>query len=605
MKREGVMPTWRRLKRFVREHIKSSLLAPLVYSEWVKRYDTLNNDQRKDIRAHLKKLPFQPLISVIMPVYNVEEKWLRLAIDSLIAQLYTNWELCIADDCSPSEHIRQVLDEYQALDPRIKVAYRKENGHISAASNSALELASGDYLALMDHDDILPEHAFYYIAYTLNQQPQAKLLYSDEDKIDEAGKRYGAYFKSDWNPDLFFGQNMFSHLGVYQHELVKKVGGFRLGYEGSQDYDLALRCYAELNDDEVAHIPRVLYHWRAIQGSTALDVGEKDYTVDAARRALESYFNSQNTRVTFREAKVPCFHTVNYELPSKKTKASIIINFNGDDIGRLAAAITSITDKTDCQNYEIIVAYRKKSCESVLQDFDRIIDRAVNRSIISFVDVSAGSNAAVKACQGEIIAFVSEQVEAINDRWLTEMASHAMRDEVGAVGAKLYSPKNIVLHGGFLLSTGNDGSVITEHLFHGIHKDDSGYYGRGVLAQQVSAVSSTCMVIRKELFLQCGGFDELNCPGPLKNIDLCLRLREQGKRIIFTPDAELYYHQAINSSEGDAFQQVIFSGPEADYLLARYGAEFKEDPFYSPNLHLLSANFSLASFPRITDPWLE
>lgn len=230
-----------------------------------------------------------------------------------------------------------------------------------------------------------------------------------------------------------------------------------------------------------------------------------------------------------------CFHTVNYELPNKKPKVSIIINFNGDDIDRLTAAITSITDKTDYQDYEIIVAYKKESCELILQDFDCTIGHTINTDVINFIDISTdsnsspASNAAVEACQGEIIAFVSEQVEVINSHWLTEMTGHAMRDEVGAIGAKLYSPKNIVLHGGFLLNAGNDGNVLAEHLFHGIHRDDSGYYGRGVLAQQVSAVSSACMVIRKELFLQCRGFDELNCPGLLKDIDLCLKLRKKVK----------------------------------------------------------------------------
>ena len=249
------------------------------YAEWVRLYDTIDDDDRRAITAAVGDMTNWPLISVVMPVYNTPEAYLRAAIDSVRQQLYPNWELCIADDASTAPHVRSVIEHYRASDPRIKVCYRSENGHISAASNSALALATGGFIALLDHDDVLPEYALYMVAATLNSDPEVDLIYSDEDKIDENGQRFDPHFKSDWNPDLMLSQNMFCHLGIYRRSLIEKIGGFRLGYEGSQDYDLILRAQSLTTPNRIHHIPHILYHWRAIPGSMALASEEKDYPV--------------------------------------------------------------------------------------------------------------------------------------------------------------------------------------------------------------------------------------------------------------------------------------------------------------------------------------
>jgi glycosyltransferase involved in cell wall biosynthesis len=238
------------------------------YAEWVRRYDTRNVADRANMRAHQANFAHKPLISVLMPTYNPRADWLVEAIESVRKQIYPHWQLCIADDASSDPTIRPILERYASQDSRIKIVIRSQNGHISAASNSALELVTSEWVALLDHDDILPDHALFWVAYTINAQPDVRLIYSDEDKIDETGRRFDPYFKSDWNPDLFYSHNMFCHLGVYQTALIRAVGHFRMGFEGAQDYDLALRCIEKVDAKQISHIPRVLYQWRAHAEST-------------------------------------------------------------------------------------------------------------------------------------------------------------------------------------------------------------------------------------------------------------------------------------------------------------------------------------------------
>src|SRR5262249_28947119 len=258
---------------------------PGVYRAWVSTYDTLTAEDIAAMHSMAARFPLQPLISILTPVYNTPRSLLCATIDSVRAQTYGNWELCLVDDRSDQPHVREVLKHYSRMDHRIKVTYRNENGHISRASNSALALASGSWIALLDHDDLLPRHALFCVVDALNQNPNAKLIYSDEDKIDRHGRRQSPYFKPDWNPDLFLSHNMISPVGVYRTDLVRELGGFRPGLEGSQDYDLALRYIEHIDPADIFHIPHVLYHWRMLPGSTSLNYGEKPYAQAAAARA--------------------------------------------------------------------------------------------------------------------------------------------------------------------------------------------------------------------------------------------------------------------------------------------------------------------------------
>jgi O-antigen biosynthesis protein len=280
------------------------------YADWISRYDSLGDDDREAIAVGLRGMANPPLISVIMPVYETPEPYLRAAIESVRQQLYPNWELCIADNASPSPHVRQVLEEFRRTDPRIKICYRSENGHISASSNSALGLAEGQFVALVDSDDILPEHALYVVAASIAAQPDLDLIYSDEDKITIEGRRFDPYFKPDWSPDLLLSQNVFSHLGVYRRRLVEEVGGFRLGYEGSQDYDLVLRASIRTSPDRILHLPYILYHWRAIPSSTAFNADAKPYALQAARKAIADHLAKFGLIADVLPSRHPAFHRV-------------------------------------------------------------------------------------------------------------------------------------------------------------------------------------------------------------------------------------------------------------------------------------------------------
>jgi O-antigen biosynthesis protein len=276
--------------------------------------DKLTDENRRDIKQQISQFPYKPLISIVMPVYNVDEKWLRFCIESVTNQLYENWEFCIADDCSPDPHIRKILDEYAAKDSRFKIVFRLENGHISAASNSALELTTGEFTALLDHDDELTEDALFEVIKQLNQTPKADFIYSNQDKIDDQQHRTDPVFKPKWNEQLFYSMNYLNHLSVYRTKILRKIGGFRIGFEGSQDYDLALRFIEQIDEKNIFHIPKILYHWRAISGSLALGSNEKSYAHEIARNALREHFRRKNVNATIEQG-FANYHRVVYDLP--------------------------------------------------------------------------------------------------------------------------------------------------------------------------------------------------------------------------------------------------------------------------------------------------
>jgi O-antigen biosynthesis protein len=287
--------------------------------------DKLDDENRREIYRQILQFRYKPLISIVMPVYNVDEKWLRLCIESVTNQLYENWEFCIADDCSPSPHISRILEEYKAKDSRFKIVFRPENGHISKASNSALEIAKGEFTALLDHDDEFSENALFEVIKQLNATPNADLIYSNQDKIDESGKRSEPIFKPQWNPQLFYSMNYLNHLSVYRTDILHKIGGFRIGFEGSQDYDLAFRFIEEIDEKNIRHIPKILYHWRAISGSLALDSAEKSYAHKAARKALHEHFERKNLKVTIQKG-FANYHRVIYDLPENISFDVILTN---------------------------------------------------------------------------------------------------------------------------------------------------------------------------------------------------------------------------------------------------------------------------------------
>ena len=461
------------------------------YQCWFQQYYRIGSAEQRNIRKHIKKFSFTPKISVIMPTYNTSEKFLRAAIESVIQQLYQNWELCIADDASTHANIRDILTEYQKKDPRIKLVFRDTNGHISAASNSALSLVTGKFTALLDHDDELLPDSLYRVVEDLNHYPDSDIIYTDEDKIDEYGHQFAPHFKSDWNPELLYSVNYICHLVIYRTSLLRSVDGFRVGLEGSQDYDLILRCAKKTT--KIRHLPYILYHWRAIQGSTALSLDEKQYATKAGIKALSDHFD---TEFAVEMAHIPTTYRIHYPIPLPVPKVLLIIQSTTQDY------VARIHKKTTYKNYEIILV-------NTLQE----------------------RHHAIQATDALLVGFLHQDIEVISEDWLEEMVSYAIRTDIGAVGAKLLYPDNRIQHGGIILG-------LSEYSHHYCSIDNNGYFGRLSFPQTLSAVSSACLVVRRSVYEEVRWQDE-------NDIDFCLRITQAGYRNVWTPYAMLYLSSEV------------------------------------------------------------
>jgi glycosyltransferase involved in cell wall biosynthesis len=563
------------------------------YSEWIRRYDSLDDEQRAAIRQRIATMPERPLISVVIPVYNPKQEWLKEAIESVHNQLYSNWELCIAGDISTDPAIHILLEQAAREDARIKVVFREQNGNIVATSNSALKLATGEWVALLDQNDRLPEHALYCVARSAIANPSARLIYSDEDKIDASGRRHDPYFKCEWNIDLFYSRNFFSHLGVYQKSLLDEVGGFRLGVEGAQDYDLALRCIEQVGADAVQHIPRVLYHWR-VHGDSAIAVeGAKSSAALAGERALNEHFARQGVAATAEwTGRGYCAH---YALPATLPLVSLIIpTRNGLNLMR--QCIDSIIGKTTYSNYEIIIVDNGSDDPEALRYFELLAREARIRVLRddSPFNYSALNNSAVAHARGELVGLVNNDIEVTSSGWLSEMVSIALQSGVGAVGAKLYYPDDTLQHGGVVLGIGGTAG----HANKFAPRPAYGYFGRTGLIGSFSAVTAACLVVRKSVYLEVGGLNEKDLTIALNDVDFCLRIREAGYRNVWTPYAELYHHESATRGYEDNAQRRVRFLTEIAYMRQRWADMFARDPAYSPNLTLDHEDFSLAWPPR-------
>ncbi len=551
----------------------------------------LSNEKEKfnEIINDLQEFKYQPTISIVVPVYNTDKELLEACIESVRAQSYTHWQLCLADDCSPKKHVRKVLQRYQALDSRIQVVFREKNGHISAASNSALEVAQGEWTALLDHDDELHQHALYHVVKTINQQPDVALIYSDEDKIDEQGQRQDPHFKSDWNLDLLYSQNYVSHLGVYKTAIIKKIGGFRLGYEGSQDYDLLLRYSREIEHANIAHIPKVLYHWRAVEGSTAMGAGEKSYTTDAGIKALQDHFKALNQNVTVEKGKHDNIYKVNWPIKDSPLISLIIPTYNGHVITK--QAIDSILEKSTYRNFEVILVDNNSNDPESLAYFDEIAQHeqvTLLRYPYPF-NYSAINNFAAQHAKGEVLGLINNDIEVITPEWLEEMASHALRPDIGCVGAMLYYPNNTIQHAGVIIGLGG----VAGHSHKHFPKEHPGYFHRLQNVQNLSAVTAACLLIRKSVFEEVNGLNEKDLTIAFNDVDFCLKVQSAGYRNLWTPHAELYHHESISRGAEDNPEKIKRFNSEMDYMKKTWRTIEKPDCCYSVNLTLAREDFSI------------
>lgn len=560
------------------------------YADWIERVEQPRLPDTAAQLAEIARWRWQPLMSIIVPTYNTDQALLRACLDSVLAQGYANWELCIADDASTRPEVHAILAEYASRDERVKVTYRRANGHIVEASNSALALANGEFVVLLDHDDELAPHALFAVVQALQAWPSAQLVYSDEDKLDPKGRRCAPYFKPDFSPDLLYSQNYISHLGVYRRELVQAVGGFRAGYEGSQDYDLVLRCVARIaNVRDIVHVPQVLYHWRMAEGSTASGQEQKVYTTEAARRALQDHFDSTGRPVSV-SVIAPGLYRQHWAIPEPAPLVSLIVPTR-DCHDVLKTCIDSILQKTSYEHYEILIVDNQSTCPRTLAYMAGLAAEGKARVLrydLPF-NYSAINNFAARHARGSILGLINNDIEVIGPDWLSEMVSHAAREDIGCVGAKLYYPDDTIQHGGVVCGIGG----VAGHSHKYRPRDDDGYFSRMRIVHNTSAVTAAVLLLRREVFEQVGGLDETGLRVAFNDVDLCLKVMQAGYRNLWTPFAELYHHESISRGTDETPEKRERFMRECAVMQARWPKVLARDPYYNPNLTLQREDYSL------------
>jgi O-antigen biosynthesis protein len=579
------------------------VLSDAAYGRWIMKFDTLNATDVLAIQEHMAALPERPLLSVIMTVYETPERFLREAITSIQTQLYEHWELCIVDDASPSPHVGRVLAELAEANPRIRYVRRPIRGHICAASNTALTLAQGSWVVLVDHDDILPPNALYELAAEIAEHPDAAVIYSDEDQINGAGVRRNPYFKPDFDPDLLLGQNFISHLSAYRRDLVNRVGGFREGFEGSQDHDLALRTTAVCGSGSVRHIPRILYHWRQNAGPASFSETALARCIDASRRAVAEHLAARGYAVKITSAPLAeTFNRVVFPIPDPAPLVSVIIPTR-DHASMLRDCIGGLLQRTNYPAIEVLIA-DNDSCEPETAALFAELAQDSRVSILSmpgpFNYAQLNNRAAVEA-RGEILLLLNNDIDVIDPDWLVEIVSHAIRPEIGAVGCKLLYPNGLLQHGGTVLGIGK----VADHLMTGARGTSPGLLGNLALLRSNSAVTAACLALRREVWNAVGGMDQENLPVAFNDVDLCLRIRAQGLRIVWTPFAKLYHRESISRGREIRGEKLARFQREEDYMQARWGQILLTDPYYSPNYTLDDAQCNIASPPRCAKRWAK
>lgn len=564
------------------------------YAEWVRRYGTLDEAARVRLRADMQGFALRPLISVVLPVYDPPLAFLEQAIESVRMQIYPHWELCIADDASTNSGVRDLLERYRSQDSRIRIVYREHNAHIAASTNSALALACGEFVALFDHDDLLAEPALWWIAEAINRQPDVGLVYTDEDKVDAANRRFDPNFKPDLNPELLLAQNMVCHLGVYRTALVRELGGFREGFNGAQDHDLALRVIEQLRPQQVVHVPKVLYHWRAISGSTALDADEKNYAAEAGRRAVREHLARKGIAAEVLAApEVPSMNRVRFARPSPLPLVSILIPTR-DRADLLGMCLDSLFARSSYGNVEVILIDNCSTEEATRQLFARLPAERVkvirDESPFNF---AALNNRAAAMARGSLLCLMNNDIEIITPDWLEEMVSFASRNEIGCVGARLWYPDGRLQHAGCILGVGG----VAGHAHKYLPRGHAGYFGRALLHQSFSAVTAACLVVRREVFELVGGMEE-QLGVAFNDVDFCLKVRAAGYRNVWTPYAEMVHHESATRGDDHAPDKLARFSAEIAFVQQRWGMQLQSDPAYSPNLTAHDEDFSYAWPPR-------
>lgn len=574
--------------------------VPLDYDSYVRKFDTLRQPEIDSIRRHMSSFAKRPLISILIPVCGVSIGYLKSAIQSVFEQIYTEWELCVAVDEDADSETASYLKSLSEGDGRVKVVFLSAGGSVSTASNGALGVAAGEYVAILDQKDVLSSAALYFIVAKINEIDGVNIIYSDADEIDSDGVRGNVCFNSSWNPDLFFSSDNISRSATYRTSLVRELGGFRAEYEGGQDYDLALRCVKRSVSSQICHIPRVLCHFRRRGERGSVDSSMENNACMARGRALSEFFSDQ-PGVSVSQGALPGTYRVRYPIPTPAPKVTVIIPTR-DGGPLLKKCIHSIFDGTVYDNFEVVVVDNQSESRETI-DFLQSLSKRSNVTVLRYdfpFNYSSINNFSEKYASGEILCFLNDDVEAVEPGWLSEMVSHALRPDIGAVGAKLLYGDGFIQHAGVVMGIGGFASH-AHRLYPATHP---GYAGRACLVQNFSAVTGACLVMRRDVFRAVGGFDEDNLPVAFNDVDLCLRVREAGYRVLWTPYAVLHHYESYSRGDDQMSpEKRARFNREKNFMLSRWKTDLLNDPYYNQNLTLDREDFTIADFPRLYEPW--
>ncbi|MEQ3038629.1 glycosyltransferase family 2 protein [Thomasclavelia ramosa] len=538
------------------------------YLKWLNKYESI--DCSEDFK-------YKPLISIVMPTYNVGKEYLSDCIDSVLEQCYQNFEICIADDCSTNQETLNVLKEYEEKDKRIKVIYREKNGHISKATNTALKIAKGEYVGLLDNDDVLAKNALYEIVKALNQDKGLDMIYSDEDKLDLNGKRCEPNFKPDFSPDTLLSLNYICHFVVIRKSLIDLIGGFEIGVEGAQDYDLLLKITEKTSN--IMHIPKILYHWRKIPGSTSMAISNKNYALDKGKQVLENALKRRKIDAIVHKDAVSTYYYLEYIKKNTPLVSIIVPTKDHADITRIC--LESLYNKTSYQNFEVLLVNNNSEKQETFDLFGEFEKKYNNFKVIDAnipFNYSIINNMAVSQAQGEVLVLLNNDTEIIQEQWLDILVGYATQPHIGAVGPKLLYPDLTIQHGGVLIGLGG----VASHAYIGEDRNFPGIYGRLRVPYNYAAVTAACLVIEKRKYNEIGGLEE-ELTVAYNDVDFNLKLLEKGYYNVFVPQVELIHHESKSrglDSEGEKYKRFM---KEEAYMYSKWDKYIKDDPFYNKN----------------------
>lgn len=559
--------------------------TPPVYEKWYEEHRVAETELEKEATVVFREMP---LISILVPAYRTPEKFLREMIESLQAQSYSNWELCLTDASENAYNVRPIVDEYQTKDGRIKYKLLPENRSISENTNEAMAMAEGDYIGLLDHDDLLAPNALFEVVKVINEDPAIEAVYTDEDKVSSDGSRHREpHFKPDYDLDLLRSTNYICHFFVVKRAIAERVGGFRKEYNGSQDYDFIFRCTEKA--EKTHHIPKVLYHWRISENSTAENIENKLYCFEAGKRAIEDHLERTGETAAVDYTKHLGYYRVTYEV-KERPLVSIVIP-NKDEAQTLRTCLESIWAKTTYPNYEILIVENNSEKRETLEYY-RALKGKPGVRLLRWPDkfnYSAINNFAVRQAKGEYILLLNNDVELITPNWLELMLGMCQREEVGIVGCKLFYPDDTIQHAGVILGM----SGLADQVFVGLPRDAIGYSNRPNLQQDLSAVTAACLMVKRSVYEEIGGMEE-QLKVEFNDVDFCLKARKAGYLVVYEPNVQLYHYESKSRGQDNTPEKRKRWAYEVEFVSTKWKDILeKGDPYYNRNLSLGDRNFAI------------